>query len=71
MTARETPAPLYFKLAPDESEATLYALAGDRDGYGPAAGLVADKKFKHLYGATPIGGAHNGGSVFAMTLGSY
>jgi uncharacterized repeat protein (TIGR03803 family) len=50
---------------------TLYsfcALSGCADGYTPLAALIQARN-RNLYGTTPYGGAHEGGTVFQITPG--
>ncbi|HEY3911089.1 MAG TPA: choice-of-anchor tandem repeat GloVer-containing protein [Stellaceae bacterium] len=54
-----------------EPETVLYSFCARggkacTDGAGPLAGLIMDA-VGHLYGTTPRGGAHNGGTVFELT----
>jgi hypothetical protein len=52
------------------SESIVHAFASGNDGATPVAGLTAGKHGV-LYGTTSFGGAHYGGTVFALTqLGS-
>ncbi|HEX4077654.1 MAG TPA: choice-of-anchor tandem repeat GloVer-containing protein [Rhizomicrobium sp.] len=55
-----------FKIAPDGSEAVLYAFQGGSDGWLPQNGVVEDAA-ANLYGTTAAGGTDDGGSVFKVT----
>jgi uncharacterized repeat protein (TIGR03803 family) len=63
-----------FKVAPDRTETVLYsfcAQADCRDGWLPAAGLIADS-VGNLYGTTLEGGEDNFGIVYRLALdGTY
>jgi uncharacterized repeat protein (TIGR03803 family) len=48
-------------------ENTLYGFHGGSDGKFPLAGLIMDQS-GNLYGATSMGGAGNGGTVFSLML---
>lgn len=50
-----------FKLATDGIESILYSFTGGADGFGPAAGLIADQN-GNLYGTTSEGGDLDGDS---------
>ena len=54
-----------FKLAPNGTETGLYSFTGGRDGSGPRAGLIMDKK-GNLYSTTFEGGANGAGVVFKL-----
>ncbi|HEX3431727.1 MAG TPA: choice-of-anchor tandem repeat GloVer-containing protein [Rhizomicrobium sp.] len=55
-----------FKIAPDGSYAIVYVFkAGNEDGWGPLASLVADS-VGNLYSTTIYGGAYNVGTVFRI-----
>ena len=59
-----------FQLVPSGSgwtENTLHTFQGGSDGGIPEAGLVFDGSGR-LYGATTVGGANDGGTVFDLTL---
>ena len=49
-----------FKLAPNGTETVLYSFIGKTDGRYPSGPLLADEKFKHLYGETSDGGDKQG-----------
>ncbi|HEX4113822.1 MAG TPA: choice-of-anchor tandem repeat GloVer-containing protein [Stellaceae bacterium] len=51
-----------FKLALDGTETLLYGFAGGSDGFGPAAGVIADRA-GNLYGTTSEGGDLDGDSA--------
>jgi len=59
-----------FKLDTAGNETVLYnfcSAAGCADGASPVAGLIQDAA-GNLYGTTASGGAHNGGTVFKLTV---
>jgi uncharacterized repeat protein (TIGR03803 family) len=62
-----------FKLAPDGTEAVLYAFQGGSDGWSPYAGVIEDKA-GNFYGTTYLGGgtgcAHNDGCGTVFRLGA-
>ena len=58
-----------FQLSPTNALTTLYsfcALANCSDGSAPVSRLILDAT-GNLYGTTPTGGAHGGGTVFQFT----
>jgi len=54
-----------FVLAPDGAETILYSFTGKTDGRYASGPLLADAKFKHLYGETSDGG-HKQGVVYVI-----
>lgn len=58
-----------YELSPDGSGwtlTTLYDFQGTTDGSTPSATLISDQA-GNLYGATIVGGAHGGGTVFKLS----
>lgn len=54
-----------FSISPSGQETILHSFTGGSDGAGPAAGLTV--LHGTIYGTTSSGGAHNEGTVFALT----
>lgn len=55
-----------FSLTPDGVETVIHAFNGGKDGWAPAAGLIADSK-GNFYGTTQSGGAKDLGTVFRIS----
>lgn len=58
-----------YELYPSQygwSVTTLYSFRGTTDGQNPSAPLIFDRA-GNLYGATPVGGANGGGTVFELS----
>ena len=61
-----------FRLSPPASSGGIwiehvFAFQGGSDGLAPYGTLALDEKNRILYGTTSFGGAHNRGTVFAIT----
>ncbi|MGH9641688.1 MAG: choice-of-anchor tandem repeat GloVer-containing protein [Terriglobales bacterium] len=59
-----------FRVTPSGAETALYSFCGQgglcADGAHPQQSLIVDKS-GNIYGTTPLGGAHNAGTVFELT----
>lgn len=51
------------------TQTVIHSFTGDRDGFGPGAGVTLDKS-GNVYGATPTGGAYGYGVVYGLHPGA-
>jgi uncharacterized repeat protein (TIGR03803 family) len=59
-----------YKVDLGGKETVIYSfcsVSGCADGDGPLASLILDSSGSSLYGTTPAGGSHNGGTVFKIS----